>query len=460
MTEVGKTNNASLLATMPVKSLLIKYAVPSIIAMLVSALYNIVDQFFIGQSVGELGNAATNVAFPLSTSCTALALLFGIGGAAAFNLSIGKGEKDKAIRYASNAAMMLFICGVVLLLLTRLFLIQMLVFFGCPDSVLPYAITYTGVSSFGFPFLILSIGGGHLIRADGTPKFAMVCNLTGAIMNTVLDAVFVFIMHMGMFGAALATVLGQMVAAAMVIWYFAHFKTEPMRIGYFIPKIKYAGYVAKLGVANFFNQIAMMIVQIVMNNSLTYYGKGSNYGESIPLACAGIISKVGMIFFAVCIGLSQGMQPIASFNYGAKNYTKVKQVYKLALSYGTIISSIAFVLFQIFPRQIIAIFGSSDNEMYYAFATRYFRIYMFFIFLNAVQPITSNLFTAIGKPLKGVFLSLTRQILFLLPLILIFPIFLGIDGIMYAGPIADLVAAIVAIKMARTQIRQMDRGIE
>lgn len=455
-TEQPKHVTQSPLATMPVKGLLVKYAVPSIIAMLVSALYNIVDQFFIGQSVGELGNAATNVAFPLSTICTAMALLFGIGGAASFNLTLGKGDKEKAMRYISNAASMLFLCGFILMLVTRMFLKPMLIFFGCPASVLPFAVTYTGVTSLGFPFLIFGIGGGHLIRADGTPKFAMTCNLTGAIINTVLDALFVFVLDMGMFGAALATVLGQFVAASMAFVYMCHFKTDKIRAAYLVPSFRYAGYVAKLGVANFFNQMAMMVVQIVMNNSLTYYGASSNYGDSIPLACAGIISKVGMIFFSVCIGLSQGMQPIASFNYGAKNYKRVKEVYKLALTYGTVISTIAFILFQIFPRQIIGMFGNSDNEMYYAFATRYFRIYMFFIFLNAVQPITSNMFTAIGKPLKGVFLSLTRQILFLLPLIVIFPLFMGIDGIMYAGPIADLVAASVSIFMARRQIRQMD----
>lgn len=444
------------LRTVPTKKLLVQYAVPSIIAMLVSALYNIVDQFFIGRSVGELGNAATNIAFPLSTSCTALALLFGVGGAAAFNLTMGRGDRERAIRYVANAAVMLFASGVVLLVVTRLFLEQMLTGFGCPSDVLPYAMEYTGVTAFGFPFLILSVGGGHLIRADGTPRFAMICNLTGALINTFLDAIFVFGFHLGMFGAALATVIGQLVAGGLVIRYLCHYKTAHIERAFLIPRCEYAGYAAKLGTANFFNQIAMMVVQIVLNKSLTYYGGQSLYGESVPLACAGIITKVGMVFFSVCIGLSQGMQPIAGFNYGAGNYKKVKEVYWLAIRYGSIISVTAFALFQLLPRQIISIFGSSDNEMYYAFAVRYFRVYLFCVFLNAIQPISSNLFTAIGKPGRGIFLSLTRQIIFLLPLIVIFPILMGIDGIMYAGPIADFVAAAVSLFMIYREFARME----
>ena len=433
------------LGELPVPVLLRRYALPSILAMLVSALYNIVDQFFIGRSVGELGNAATNVAFPLSTSCVALALLFGIGGAAAFNLTMGKGEKEKALFYIGNAATMLFLSGVVLTVITELFLEPLLVGFGSPQNVLSYAKTYTGITAIGFPFLILSAGGGHLIRADGSPSMAMISNLAGAVINTVLDALFVFGFNMGMQGAALATVIGQFVAAAIIVWYLCRFKTAPLSLSHFRPKLSVTGFVAKLGTANFFNQIAMMIVQIVMNKSLTYYGSQSVYGESIPLACAGIITKVGMVFFSICIGLSQGMQPIVSFNYGAGNYKKVKQAYRLAAGIGTIISVIAFFAFQIFPRQLIGIFGSSQNEAYYTFAVRYFRIYMFFTFLNAIQPISSNFFTAIGKPGKGNFLSLTRQIIFLLPLIVIFPLFLGVDGIMYAGPIADFIAAMVSM---------------
>ncbi len=453
-------NNKNKLGQLPVPKLLFQFAVPSIISMIVGALYNIVDQFFIGHSVGELGNAATNVAFPLSTSCLALALLFGVGGAAAFNLTMGRGKPEQAVHYIGNAAIMLFVSGVVLCVITNCFLESLLVAFGAPAEVLPYAVEYTGITAYGFPFLILSTGGGHLVRADGNPRAAMLCNITGAVINTVLDAVFVFVLHMGMKGAALATVIGQMVAATMIISYLIRFKTVKLGKRHLRIQWEYTSRLTKLGVANFFNQIAMMIVQIILNKSLTYYGAMSQYGEAIPLACAGIISKVGMVFFSICIGLSHGMQPIASYNYGAENYRKVKEVYLLALKIGTAISIVAFLLFQIFPRQIIDLFGSSQSEEYYLFAVRYFRIYMFFTFLNAVQPISSNLFTSIGKPEKGVFLSLTRQILFLLPLIVIFPLFAGIDGIMYAAPIADLVAAVVSVVLVKKEFVRINSLIE
>ena len=198
----------------------------------------------------------------------------------------------------------------------------------------------------------------------------------------------------------------------------------------------------------------MMIVQIVMNKSLTYYGALSLYGESIPLACAGIITKVNQIYMSIVIGLSQGLQPIVSFNYGAKLYDRVKKAYTTAISYGLGVSVVAFLAFQFLPRQIVSIFGSG-SEVYYTFAVKYFRIFLFFTFLNCLQPISSNFFTAIGKPKKGIFLSLTRQILFLLPLIVVLPLFIGIDGIMYSGPIADFIAGTVSILMIYVEFKNI-----
>lgn len=440
------------LGVLPVPQLLRQFAVPSIVAMLVGALYNIVDQFFIGRSIGELGNAATNVAFPLTTSCTAIALLIGIGGAASFNLAMGRKQKEQAVHYMGNAAFLLFALGAVLCVITQIFLTPMLRFFGSPDSVLEYAKTYTRITSLGFPFLIFSNGGAHLVRADGTPKYSMICNLTGAIINTILDPLFIFGFGMGMAGAAWATIIGQIVAACMIFRYLCHCKTVTLTRKDLIVKAEYAVRIMSLGMSSFFNQIAMMVVQIVLNNSLTYYGSRSIYGEAVPLACAGIITKVNMLYFSVVIGLAQGLQPIASFNYGAKQYDRVKRAYGLAIRYTVTMSILAFLMFQLLPRQIISVFGDGSEE-YFLFATRYFRIYLFATFLNGVQPVTATFFTAIGKPVKGIFLSLTRQILFLLPLIIIFPIFLGIDGIMYAGPIADIVAGMVSIGMIVAEMR-------
>ncbi len=453
MSETTKNNP---LGTERVGSLMVKFAVPSIIAMLVGALYNIVDQLFIGQAVGTLGNAATNIAFPLSTSCIALALLFGIGGASNFNLAMGEGRKEEAASYAGNAAVLLIGSGLVLFLVTQLFLTPLLAFFGAPADVMPYAKVYVRITSIGFPCLILTAGGCHLIRADGSPKMSMICNLIGAGINTVLDAIFVLGFRWGMAGAALATIIGQIVSAAVVIYYLAHYKTVHLGKKQLSVESRCAVNIMALGTASFFNQVAMMIVQIVLNKSLTHYGELSEYGAAIPLACAGIVTKVGQLFFSVIIGISQGTQPIESFNYGAKQFGRVREAYNLAVRAGAIISVVSFLIFQVFPGEILALFGTG-SDAYFKFGIKFLRVYLFFTFVNFLQPITSTFFTSIGKPQKGTFLSLTRQIVFLLPLTLILPLFVGIDGIMYAAPVADCLAAVIAITMAVKEFREMKK---
>ena len=438
----------------PIGKLLARFAIPSIIAMLVSSLYNIVDQFFIGRSVGMLGNAATNVAFPLSITCTAISLLCGIGGAANFNLSMGRKEKEKAVSFAGGAIGMMLILGVMLCVVSEIFLELMMRAFGATDQVLDYALLYTGITAYGFPFLIVTTGGSNLIRADGSPKYSMLCTLVGAIINTILDPLFIFGFDMGMAGAAWATIIGQIVSGLMVLGYLTRFKTVHIPLKSLLPSKAAWIPIISLGMAPFFNQIAMMIVQVVMNNTLTYYGAQSAYGSDIPLACVGIISKVGMIFFAIVIGISQGIQPIISYNYGAVKYERVKSTYKKAVTAAIGISIVAFLLFQLMPRQIIGIFGSGSEE-YFLFAEKFFRIYMFFTFMNGIQPITANTFTSIGKAGKGIFLSLTRQIIFLLPLLIILPFFIGIEGVMFSAPIADGVAAVLCIFFIVKEFKQM-----
>ena len=442
------------LGSEPVSTLLRRFAVPSVIAMLVSALYNMVDQLFIGHSIGVLGNAATNVAFPLSMVCTSIGLLCGIGGAANFNLCMGRREPEHAKSYVGSAISMLAILGVILCVAVQLFLRPMMLLFGATPDVIDYACTYTRITSIGFPFLIVTIGGSNLIRADGSPKFSMLCNLVGAIVNTILDPLFIFVFHMGMAGAALATITGQILSFALVVFYLRGFKTLPLSLSDLKPNMACWARIAALGATPAFNQVAMMVVQIVMNNTLTHYGSNSVYGSDIPLACAGIISKVNMLFFSFVIGISQGLQPIVSFNFGAQKYDRVKDAYKKAVFAATAISIVAFLCFQLFPRQIIGIFGSGSEE-YLHFAERYFRIFLFFTFLNGIQPVSSNFFTSIGAPKKGIFLSLTRQIIFLLPLLLIFPYLFGIDGVMYTAPIADLAAASVSIVMVVREFKIM-----
>lgn len=428
------------------------YAIPSIIAMLVSSLYNIVDQIFIGQGVGYLGNAATNVAYPLTTICLAIALLIGIGSASRFSLELGAGRKENAEIAVGNAVSMMIILGILYVIIIELFLRPLLIAFGSTDEVFPYAESYTRITAVGMPLLIVTNGMSNLARADGSPKYSMTCMLVGAIINTILDPIFIF--DMGVAGAALATVIGQFFSFLMAANYLRHFKHITLKRHHFTPKIKECLNIASLGMSNSLNQVAITFVQIVLNNSLTYYGAMSVYGSEIPLASCGIVMKTNAILLAIIIGISQGSQPIIGFNYGAKQYDRVRGIYKLAISCNLVISLIGFLLFQFCPRQIISIFGTGD-ELYFTFATKFMRIFLFMVIVNGVQLISSNFFAAIGKPLKGVFLSLTRQVIFLVPLLLILPIFFGIDGIMFAAPVADTIAFLTTMILIRLEMKKM-----
>ncbi|MDA3731079.1 MATE family efflux transporter [Niameybacter massiliensis] len=435
-------------------TLLRNYAVPSIIAMLVSSLYNIVDQIFIGQGVGYLGNAATNVAYPLTTICLAIALLIGVGSAARFSMALGAKEKEKAELAVGNAISMMVLFGLVYLVFIQLFLHPLLTLFGTTPDVMPYARSYTRITAIGMPLLIITNGMSNLARADGSPKFSMTCMIVGAIINTILDPLFIFVFNMGIEGAALATIIGQFISFLMAISYVRRFKHIDLKKKHFKLQKVECLKIASLGMSNSLNQLAITFVQIVLNNSLTYYGALSIYGSDVPLACSGIVMKTNAILLSIIIGLAQGSQPIISFNFGAKKYDRVRGIYKLAICYSLVISLIGFIAFQFFPRQVISLFGTGD-ELYFEFAVKFMRIFLFMVLINGIQVITSNFFAATGKAIKGVFLSLSRQVIFLIPLILILPIFFGIDGILFAAPIADALAFFVAIFLVRKELNHM-----
>ncbi len=433
--------------------LIAKFAVPAIISMLVSSLYNIVDQIFIGQGVGMLGNAATNIAFPISIICTATALLLGIGSSSNFNLESGRGNLGQASRIAGTGLSGLAVSGTMIAVITLLFLNPLLELFGVTPDVLPFAVDYTSITALGIPFLILTTGGNHLIRADRSPTYSMTCMLSGAILNTILDPLFIFEFDWGIKGAAWATVIGQVVSGFLVILYFIRFRKMELTLKKLRPRAEYLKAIVSLGMAAGINQVANALVQIVLNNSLRHYGAVSMYGTDIPLACVGVISKVNMVFMSICIGISQGCQPLWGFNYGAAHYDRVRDVYKKAFQICVMIGIVFFLCFQFFSRQIIGIFGTGSEE-YFQFAERYFRIFMFMTFINGIQPMSTGFFTSIGKAKLGIVVSLTKQIIFLMPLILIFPLFMGIDGLMYAGPIADGAAAAAAIGLAVRELKR------
>ncbi len=454
--EITRENNP--LGKEPVGRLIFRFAVPAVIGLLVSALYNIVDQIFIGQGIGLLGNAATNVAFPLTSICNSIALMMGIGGAANFNLSLGRGDNPRARKVFGTALTMMIVLGIILTLVVRSLMEPMIWFFGSTEEVYSYAFSYISIISFGFPFLILSTGFSMLIRADGSPLYSMACMILGAVINTILDPLFIFVFGWGMEGAALATIIGQIGSGTMCLLYLRRVRTVKPTLKNFIPSAGIIKAIVILGLASWFNQIAMSALQIVMNNTITYYGALSEYGSDIPLAVVGIISKVNTICMAFVIGVSQGAQPTISFNYGAKQYSRVRKAYFTAVGAATFFSILIFLAFQIFPRQIISIFGEG-SELYYQFAENYFRIFLFMIFAGAFNPHTSGFLTSIGKAKLGMIISITKQLVFSIPLVLILPIFMGIDGIMYAGPIGDCASVIVAVSLMLYQMKKM-RALE
>ena len=456
MEETNISQEQNPLGTAPVGGLIGKFAIPAIISMLVSALYNIVDQIFIGQGVGMLGNAATNVAFPVTTIATALALLLGIGGASNYNLEMGAGREKKASSIAGTALSTLVITGVILAVAVLLFLRPLLSLFGATTDVMPYAVDYLGITAVGLPFYALSIGGNHIVRADRSPTYSMTCVLTGAIINTILDPLFIFGFGWGIKGAAWATVIGQVVSGILVVIYFGKFLKMYLEMSMLKPSSECLKAIISLGMASCINQIAMAIVQIVLNNILRYYGGLSVYGSDIPIACVGVISKVNQVFMAICIGISQGCQPIWGFNYGAKKYDRVRLAYRYSVIACTAIATVFFLCFQLFPHQIVSIFGTG-SDLYFQFAERYLKIFMFMTFANGIQPMSSGFFTSIGKAKLGIVMSLTRQVLFLMPLIVVFSLIMGIDGVMYAGPIADAAAFVLAILFARRELVAMKK---
>ena len=439
-----------------ISKLLKGFAIPSIVAMLVSSLYNIVDQIFIGHGVGYLGNAATNVSYPLTTICLAIALLIGVGSAARFSLHLGRKEEEEAAKIVGNGVCMTFILGILYLVIILLFLKPMLLAFGGTPDVIPYALEYTRITAFGMPLQIVTTAMSHMTRADGSPKYSMRSMIIGAIINTILDPIFIFIFKMGVAGAAIATVAGQFCSFVYALRYLKQFKSVELKKEHFRFSFRQSFTTASMGISNSMNQMTITLVQIVLNNSLTHYGALSIYGSDIPLAANGIVMKTNGILMAFLVGLVQGMQPIVGYNYGAKQYDRVRATYKLSVCTSLCMSSVAFVLFQFFPRTVLSIFGDGE-ALYFEFATRFMRIFLLMVMANGVQMLSANLFSAIGQPMKGLFLTLTRQVIFLIPLMLVLPRFFGIDGVLFSAPVADTLAIIVTTIFVYGELKKMKK---
>ena len=439
--------------------LLASFAIPSIIAMVVSSLYNVVDQIFIGQGVGYLGNAATNVAFPLSTICMAITLTISIGTASRFSLSLGRKETEAAARTVGSGLCLMAVFGISYALLVELFLEPLLWAFGATENIFPYAVEYTRITALGMPLIVLTNGISNSARADGSPLYSMVVMVIGAIINTILDPLFIFVLHWGVAGAAWATIIGQAISCLYALRYVRRFRRIRLEKRHFVLSLKELSATAVMGMSAGLTQVAITFVQIVMNRSLVYYGARSVYGADIPLAASGIVMKVNAIVLSVIIGINQGMQPIVGFNYGAKKYGRVRAVYCLAVGCELVITVLGWLVFQFCPRQVLSLFGSGENEvLYFEFAVLFMRTFLLLLPLAGIQMISSNFFSAIGKPVRGALLSLTRQVFFLIPLILVLPRFWGIRGIMYSAPCADAASFVTVMFFIGHELRWMAKA--
>ena len=442
------------MGTQPIKKLLMQLAIPAMIANVVNALYNIVDQIFIGQGVGYLGNAATNIAFPITTICLALGLMTGVGAASNFNLELGRKKVEKARRIAGTAVVQLIVMGIAVCLIVQLFLAPLMQLFGATDQIFDYAMEYSRITAYGIPFFLFSTGFNPLVRSDGRATFSMMAIIAGAVLNTVLDPIFIFVFQMGIAGAAWATVLSQMVSALLLFAYIPKFRSVKFKWEDFIPHIKQVEAIAALGLTSFIFQISALIVQIVSNNLLKTYGAMSIYGSEIPIAVGGIVAKVFVIFIALIIGMTQGVQPIVGYNYGAKYYERVRQTIFLALKIGFGLSFVTWAVFEIFPLQIIQLFGNG-NDLYFEFGIRYMRYFMLFTLINGITILITTFFPAIGKAKTGAFLSLARQLLILLPVMLLMTYIFGVEGMMFATPVSDVISLVLCLFFFKRELHDI-----
>ena len=421
-----------------------KFSIPCIISMLVNSLYNIVDQIFIGQGVGFLGNGATNVVFPLVMIGLAFSLMFGDGSSAYLSLKLGEKKKKEAEVGVGNGILLSAIVSILFCVLTLIFLPQLLKLFGCTENLKDFAMTYGTIIAIGFPFSMIGTTLNSIIRADGSPKYSMISMLVGAVLNTILDPLFIFAFNQGVAGAAIATVISQFVTFILNVAYIKKLKTIKLSKECFKLKAAVCKKVSALGISSFITEMSFVCVMTAENNLLGKYGAQSKYGAEIPITVIGIVMKISQILNSIIIGIAVGSQPILGYNYGAKKFDRVKETLKIVLGLSTIISTIAFILFQTIPDKLILIFGSGDSN-YMEFACLAFRIYLLLCICNGIQIPSGIFFQAIGKSTKSAILSLSRQIAILIPAMIILSHFYGIMGVLSAGPVADGLAFVLAL---------------
>ncbi|WFR56297.1 MATE family efflux transporter [Anaerocolumna sp. AGMB13025] len=447
-------NNSKQLGEMKVINLLIKFSIPAIVGMLVNALYNVVDRVFIGNGVGKMGIAGVTIGFPIMLLMMAFSMLIGIGANSLVSIKLGQNQKEEAQIIFGNSISLLVISSLILTVVGLVYLDPILKVLGASEDILPYARDYMQIILIGGVFQSLGMGMNNFIRSEGNPKIAMYTMLIGAILNTILDPLFIFVFDMGMQGAAIATILAQFFSAVWVIAYFLRGKS--------LFKINWAGLSLKssvvgrilvLGTAPFAMQIAASVQNFIMNKSLVIYG------GDIAISGMGIVNSIITLMIMPLFGINQGVQPIIGYNYGAKKYDRVKEAYKLAVIFATIVVVIGWIVTRVFPEQLVYLFNSKDQELI-AFGTSATRTFLVFLPVVGFQIISSNYFQAIGKPTHSALLGLSRQVLILIPALLILPKFFGLQGVISAGPLADVISTIVTGIFISIELRKLNEKHE
>ena len=451
----------SFLGTQKISKLMLKFCIPCVLSLLVSALYNIVDQIFVGNSeLSDLGNAATGVVFPIFIIAQAFAWWIGDGCAAYLNIHQGKKDTENTHRCVGTGMVATLLVSGILLAVFYPLKTQLLTLFGASQNSISYAVEYFNIVLGFFPVYMLSNMINAVVRADGSPAWSMLSMLSGAIVNIILDPVFIFACHLGMAGAAWATVIGQAVSFGVSVAYLFRTKTFRLKLKSFIPKCKEFFEAIKLGLSSFITQMTIVAISLVCNIMLKKYGALSKYGEDIPIAIIAIESKVFTVVVNIVVGIVLGCQPIIGYNLGAGKYDRVKKLYRNILLCTVGITLLFTVLFEAAPTAVVRIFGApkfSDPDSYWEFARKTFRIFLMFLVFTCTIKMSSIFFQAVGKPVFAVLSSLIRDIICFIPLIVTLPLAHGIEGILWSAPIADAIAMAVTVALTIVYFRSLNK---
>ena len=459
--------NHSYLATEKVGKLMGKYAVPCIISLLVGALYNIVDQIFIANAsyLGSYGNAANTVVFPLTVIALGIAVMIGDGCCAFVSISLGEKKTENATRSVGNSVLLCIISSIILTAIYLIFAEAILTAFGGKVNAETFELSkeYFFWIALGIPFYMFGQAMNPIIRADGNPKFAMVSTVAGAIINIILDPIFIFVFKWGMMGAAVATVIGQIVTAVLAVWYLFRAKIIKPSIRDLKLKGQIVGKTLSLGLCSFLAQISLVAAMMAINNMIRKYGAmdavfGQEQYAQIPMAVVGIVMKFFQIVISIVIGMAAGCIPIVGFNMGAKLNKRVKALFTKLLIAEACVGAVALIIVEFFPNVLIQIFGAANESVYYTdFAVKAFRIYLCMMILACVNKATFIFLQAMGKAVESTMLSMVREIVFGVGLALLLPLFFGLDGVLYSMPVSDVLTAIISATIITKTYKQLSK---